>query len=168
MLRDIPRARAVKRAISGRPRNKLSSSDHIERPMRPISYNKVRTTSWGTMVEILETLHATLGIAATVRLAGTLVAARTFKERDQSLLLLSMAGKWRMRQDNIREGMASTRRTVRTFGSGYLERPAYALPTLRTMTKRECEKPRGRSRPPAKRILRTGMRRCVLRRLNAS
>lgn len=47
----------------------------------------------------------------TERLAGTL-AAWTLKERDQSLLLLSMTGKRRMRQDNIREGMASTRRLL--------------------------------------------------------
>jgi len=45
----------------------------------------------------------------TERLAETL-AVRTLKECDQSPLLLSMAGKRRMRQDNIREGMASTRR----------------------------------------------------------
>jgi len=61
----------------------------------------------------------------TERLAGNARGTDALKERDQSLLLLSIAGKWRMRQDNIREGMASTRRTTRTFGSGYFQRPAY-------------------------------------------
>lgn len=60
----------------------------------------------------------------TERLAGTL-AARMLKKSDQSLFLLSMVGKWRMWQDNIREGIASTRRIAGTFGNGYLERPAY-------------------------------------------
>lgn len=109
--------------ISERPRNK-PSSNHIE---RPISYNKVRTTSWGTMVERFWkrcTRRLALPATWTERLAGTL-AARTLKKRDQSLFLLSMVGKWRMRQDNIREGIASTRRIAGTFGSGYLERPAY-------------------------------------------
>lgn len=73
--------------IPERPRNKPSSS-HIE---RPISYNKVRTTSWGTMVERFWkrcTRRLALPATWTERLAGTFAARMLKKERSISLFII--------------------------------------------------------------------------------
>lgn len=106
-----------------RPCNKPSS--HIE---RPISYNKVRTTSWGTMRERFWKRCTPWRLASSDDVDGAF--GRNARGMDAQgarsispFIIYGRQTAYAARQYSRRDGVYATS-TARTFGSGYLERSA--------------------------------------------